>query len=171
MRSSFSFHYLLLICLFTSETVVAIEWLPAVQTYECDSRSDSYRTGKWLSWNEAFDKVLEDQPSDWFFTITNAYYATYTRDYDGRVFEYCMLPGYRNSNGESGEISLDAIDIKECSYNLGNEFIVIGNPGLDDGEKKCSVVKACDCSENLVGAKAEKSRDTHKTFAKKLRSG
>jgi YD repeat-containing protein len=143
--------FVILICLFTSDPLAAVEWLPAVQTYECDSRNSSYRTGKWLSWSKAFDKVLEDQPYDWFFTITGAYYDTVTRDYDGQVFGLCMLPGYRQINGESGEISLDAIDVMHCSYRKDDELITIGDPGIVDGVLMCSVTKACDCNENLEG--------------------
>ncbi|MES9994180.1 MAG: DUF6531 domain-containing protein [Candidatus Thiodiazotropha sp.] len=137
--------------MFASESVLATEWLPPVQTYECEDASN-YRTGKWLSWAEAFDKVLVDQPYDWHFTITSVYYDTSTRDYDGRVFHYCMLPGYSHIDGDHSHMLMYAINVDSCFYNLGNEFITIGQPHTVDGERKCLADKACACNENLEGS-------------------
>lgn len=148
MRSLLVLHYLLLISLVTSEMVIATEYLPPVLTYEC--LDSPYRTGKWLSQSEAFDKVIEDQPHWWIMPVTTIFYVEVINEY-GQLRKYCQTnvdPDYP----EHGFLRYSDIIIESCSYNLGNELITIGSPALVNGEKKCTVPKVCDCDENLEGS-------------------
>lgn len=149
MRSSFITSYLLIVIIFSSEMVLATEWLPPVYTYECYTWGGNYRTGKRLTLSEAFEKVLEDQPYT-FFTITSVYYGT-SVNIVGAVLEKCYVPGFSNVTGEHGTSSLEEIDLESCFYYIGNQHITIGEPHLVNGELKCQTTKACNCDENLEG--------------------
>jgi YD repeat-containing protein len=134
------------------------EYLPTVQAYECDAWGGPYRTGDYLSWAEAFDKILRDDVNGVFtapiaFTAKRVYYKENGSD----IRPYtCNVVGINEHADSPATIRLDAYTKDHvCSYMKGDERIYIGTGNLTyvDGEPKCPVrIKACDCNENLEGS-------------------